>query len=407
MAVGYKRSDNPQVFLIPNEAYRNKWAKTWSSIGALTGKVHGIARLRKFADWIGEPRRHFDKKRGYEDFHFPGTRQLLSLTPSKPDIIHCHNLHGNYFDLQALVWLSRHVPVILNLRDSWALTGHCAYFLNCERWKFGCGKCPDLSIYPPIQHDATAYNWQRKREIYEKSQLYVTAPSEWLMKKVLASMLSGIQHRVIPNAIDLNVFSPGSKVDARKALNLPTNANIILFTWHSRFKDFNTVEKALNQLDKREDEELIFICLGKMMTEKVVGKGIMFFPGFQRSPEQMAKYYRASDVFIHSAKDEAFGKTIAEAMACGVPVIATNIGGIPEQIEDGINGFLVPPKDSGSITDRISQLLSNRELGRRMGIKASKNAHQYYGLDRQVDDFLEWYEEIIADWQNRNTLEVE
>jgi len=78
---------------------------------------------------------------------------------------------------------------VLTLHDAWLLAGHYAHSFDCNYWKIGCGSCPDLSIYPVIRRDATAYNWQRKAEIYRTSRLYAFTPSQWLMDWVNQSML--------------------------------------------------------------------------------------------------------------------------------------------------------------------------------------------------------------------------
>ena len=74
-------------------------------------------------------------------------KDVKRILAAKPDIVHCHNLHSNYFDLSALVYLSQHVPTVITLHDAWLLTGHCAHFFDCEKWKTGCGNCPNLSVY--------------------------------------------------------------------------------------------------------------------------------------------------------------------------------------------------------------------------------------------------------------------
>ena len=403
LAVGHKRSNDSDVLEIPNDEYRNHWARLCLAVGSplqpLRGKVRGAGRLYNILRWIGEPQRWLDRQRGVEDFQFPGTRHLLDLTPKPPDIVHCHNLHGNYFDLRALPWLSHRVPVILNLRDAWLLSGHCAHSFDCNRWRTGCGRCPDLTIYPPVKRDATDYNWQRKRDIFQQSRLYITTPSQWLMNKVKRSMLRGIQYRVILNAIDLRVFHPGNQVQARKALGLPTEAQIILLSAHNMFKDYDMMEAALRQLDKEGAGKLIFVCLGKQGADKVVGEGRMIYPGFERNPQRVALYYHAADLFIHAAKDEAFGKTVTEAMACGVPAVATAVGGITEQIEDGKTGFLVPPGDSSAMATAIKRLLADADLRASMGQAGVAAARCRYSLQRQSEAFLSWYQEILGDWK--------
>lgn len=402
LAVGYKRSNEADVIIIPNDKYRSRWAKTWLAIGSparlLKGRVRKAEHLYNIFRWIGDPGAWIEWRRGIEDFRFPGTWHLMDLTPKPPDIIHCHNLHGgyfSYFDLSVLSWLSHKVPVILNLRDAWLLSGHCAHSFDCQRWMTGCGECPYLNTYPALKRDATAYNWKRKREIYQKSKLYIVTPSQWLMDKVKKSMLCGVQYRVIPNAVDLSVFHPGNQDNARRVLSLPIHAKIILLTAQNEFKDYDTMKAALRHLDKSGNDNLIFICLGKTGVSKGVGKGRMIYRRFENDPHRMALYYQSSDIFIHAAKDEAFGKTVTEAMACGIPVVATAVGGIKEQIEDGKTGFLVPAGDSQAMSKSINALLMNSELRASLGQAGFVNASSRFDLKRQIDAFLKLYTEIL------------
>lgn len=399
LAVGYKRSDDKNVFEIPRLKPGVPWAHLcWVLHGRLSpweDKIPGIRSLRGQLRVLAGGRAEIERQRGYEDFNYPGTRKLLSLTPEHPDIVHAHNLHGGYFDLRFLAHLSRQIPMILNLRDMWLLTGHCAHPNGCQRWKIGCGTCPDLNIYPAIQRDATAFNWQRKRQIYARGRFYVTTVSEWLMQQVKDSMLCGIQCRVVKNAINLGIFTPGDRLEARMRLGLPKDFGIVLFTAHNPFKDYEMMKATLNQLQMIKNP-LLFICLGKQEEPFVLGQGKMIYPGFEHDPVRMALYYRAADVFIHAAKGEAFGKTIAEAMACGTPVVATAVDAIPELIEDGVTGFLVDRGDSATMAARVQQLLIDAKLKESMGARAAAIAWQQFNLDRQVNEFLAWYEEILT-----------
>ncbi|OGW76087.1 MAG: hypothetical protein A2Z72_01850 [Omnitrophica bacterium RBG_13_46_9] len=403
LAVGYKKSDDPSIKQIPNEDYRIRWSKPRRTIDKLvapfTGRIRGVGRLRDIICRPGKIRRWLERQRGYEDFDFPGTWHLLELTPNPPDIIHCHNLHGGYFDLRALPWLSHQVPVILNLRDAWLLSGHCGHSFDCQRWKTGCGRCPDLSIYPPIRRDATAYNWRRKRDIFANSHLYITTPSQWLMGKVRESILRGVQYRVIPNGIDLTVFHPGSQAEARRLLDLPVRAKIILLVAHNPFKDYDMIEKTLSLLDKTDGSDLLFICLGKSGADKAVGQGRMIYPGFERSRERVALYYRACDIFVHAAKEEAFGRTVAEAMVSAIPVVASAVGGVRDQVENGKTGFLVPAGDSASSLDIIKRLMKDPTLRSSIGQAGAATASSRFGLESQANTFLGWYREILADWK--------
>jgi len=329
------------------------------------------------------------------------TWDMLKQLPHTPDIIHCHNLHGDYFDLRILPWLGKQHPVILHLHDSWLLSGHCAYSLDCERWKIGCGKCPYLDTYPAIPHDRTAANWQRKRDIYARSNLYIVTVSKWLMNQVNASMLQGVQQRVIHNGVDTKKFYPMEQQVAREMLKLPMEANIILYTAHSGFKDVAMIRTALEKL---QGKNLLFVCVGKEIGHRQLGNGQLIQRGYIKGAEQMAHYYRAADLYLHAAKADSFPTTVLEALACGTPIVATSVGGISEQIQDGKTGFLVPSQSPIAIAQAVQTLLDDKELCQRMGKAAAIYAKKYFDLEVQVDTFLDWYDEVYTHWDQSHDL---
>ena len=214
-------------------------------------------------------------------------------------------------------------------------------------------------------------------------------------------MLKGVQYRVIPNGIDLTIFKPGNRDAARRVLQLPKNVKIILLIAHNVFKDLTTMEAALGRINLDTKDELLFLCLGRDGPQRTLGRGIIHYLGFEPDQQRMSLYYQASDLYIHAAHGEAFGKTITEAMACGLPVIATAVDGIPEQIVDGVTGFLVPPYNPEQLSNAIELLLANEQLRKSMAESAETHARNRFGLERQVADFLIWYEEIMEDWSKR------
>src|SRR4051812_34919338 len=225
LAVGGRTSDEPHVVTIPNEQDRGVLVDLFGS--AARGMERSAPHASRVARHAGDPLMLLDRARGREPMRFPGTRRLLDLPRGgKVDLLHCHNLHRDYFDLRELPRLSHAVPTVLTLHDAWLLSGHCAHSFECERWRTGCGRCPDLAGNPRTRRGATAFNWNRKRDICAKRRLYVATPSRWLMDKVEASMLvPGMAGaRVIPNGIAPAVFRPGPKDGARAMLGLPQDA---------------------------------------------------------------------------------------------------------------------------------------------------------------------------------------
>ena len=402
-AVGRKRSTDPGVLVIPNDGSRCRWTRVCYGVRDRLERlgIRGAVRAGGWLALFGEPKRLWNKCRGIEDFDHPGTASLLDLPPSRPDVVHAHNLHGEYFDLRVLPRLSHEVPVVLTLHDSWLLSGHCAHSFDCERWRLGCGVCPDLTIYPSVLYDNTAYNWQRKRDIFQRSRLYISTPSQWLMEKVRQSMLQGQEYRVIPNGVDLTVFKPGDRMGARARLGLPSDAAIILLV-HNRvrgniWRDNPTMKAAAQALAERQDKRnVIFVCLGQDRKPGRIGRAEFRFIPYQVDTHVVANCYQAADVYLHPARAETWGLVITEALACGTPVVATSVGGIPEQIEEGVTGYLTPPGDAAAMAIRIEQLLCDNALRQRFAVAAVESARSRFNLNRQVNDYLSWYQELIV-----------
>ncbi len=435
LAVSLKQSDDVDVLAIRNDSYRSSWARACIAGGDLlahyVSKVRGADLLcRLFRNGIGQPRRSLDIWQGKEDFHYPATWRLLDILPNRPDILHCQNMHVGYFDLRALPWLSHQVPVVLTLHDAWLLSGHCAHSFDCERWRIGCGQCPDLTIYPPIKRDATAFNWKRKREIYSKSRLYVATPSRWLMNKVRESMLAtaAVETRVIPNGVDLTVFRADDKKSAKRMLGIAPDTKVLLFTANgikrSMWRDFETMRSAVAQVARRLcGQRVLFIALGEDAPVEWIGGAEIRFVPYQSAPEAVARYYQAADVYVHAAKADTFPNTIIEALACGTPVVATAVGGIPEQVKGAdianetlcissfnrcapqeATGFLLPPGDEESIVGAIERLLTDESLRCRLGQNAASDAQKRFDLERQVDKYLNWYEEIRTQFNAKRSF---
>jgi glycosyltransferase involved in cell wall biosynthesis len=413
-AVRRRRETTSVALVIPNDVYRNRFTRACLSLEHLfiRARMRGFPMACRMLGSVGEPGRWLNKRRGIEDFEFPGTRHLLSLLDQKPDILHLHNLHGGFFDLRELPRLTRHIPCVITLHDEWMYTGHCACTFGCSRWQRGCGQCPDLTIPPAIPFDGTSYNLRTKKEIYEESELYLATPSQWLMDRALNSVLRPAVRdwKVIPNGIDLSVFHPSSKSAARRELSLPQNAWISLFVGFNlssnRFKDYKSIESAITQAGMGSVRPHYLVCVGEAGEEQRRGSSVIRFVDYQPNRNKLARYYQAADVYLHASHADNFPTAILEAMGCGTPVIATRIGGIPEQIEDGTTGFLVPAHDPDAILERVMWLHRNESLCRAIGIAASQRARTLFSLELMVDRYLAWYEQILGEPTNISTNAV-
>jgi glycosyltransferase involved in cell wall biosynthesis len=414
LAVGRRSNGDPDVFTIPDErrapyrltGYTALQRGLTSLAGSSPGRGWGwFSRSLRLAT---HPRAFVDHLTGNEDFGFSGTRDLLTLPPAIPTIVHCHNLHGGFFDLGALSSLSQEVPTVMTLHDSWLVTGHCAHSFECDRWQTGCGSCPDLSIYPAIRRDATATNWTRKRDIYRRSRLYVTTPSNWLMDRVEQSMLrpSIELSRVVPNGVDLSTFRPGSRAEARHHLGLPSAHPIVLLMSGRRdapWTDSRILNRAIDIIGESKPAT-IFLVLGDDTNPLGSSHAQVRRVPYEQDPRRLAMYYRASDIFLHCARAATSPLSILEALACGTPAVAREVGGIGEQIRSvdlptAATGILVRQPDPWLLARAALTLLDDEDLNRKLGENATRDAHARFDRVAHVTAYLDWYRTIIDHWK--------
>ena len=140
MAVGRKLGDDPKVLALA-ERPQNIWHALALGIeqclAPVAGRMPGPQYVLMATHYLGLPQRFRDWRAGRECFAYPASAVLMASAARDFDLVHAHNLHGDYFDLAALARASRALPVIITLHDEWLMTGHCAYTLGCERWRAG------------------------------------------------------------------------------------------------------------------------------------------------------------------------------------------------------------------------------------------------------------------------------
>jgi glycosyltransferase involved in cell wall biosynthesis len=211
---------------------------------------------------------------------------------------------------------------------------------------------------------------------------------------------------VINYGIDLGTFriSEEERENTRRELGLSDNERVILFlSLISRQKGADVALKALRELSKEKNIRLILAGDGdylegaKSLAQQLDIDSRVIFPGFIPN-ELAARLYNASDLFVFpTLRLESFGIVIAEAMACGKPVIASNIGSIPNVIDNGINGILIPPGDFRELASQIKRLFNDRMYSKALSEKAQLKATERFGLDRMVERTIEVFESAIGD----------
>jgi glycosyltransferase involved in cell wall biosynthesis len=394
-----------QMAMMLHRAFLGRGHEATLLVGRNSGSEPGVQEISQRQRWRGEFRFKVALERllGLQFLYAPGSHQLLEMPSHPPDVVLLHSLHSNsgYFDIGALPALSRRQPTMLYLQDQWTTTGHCAYSLGCERWRTGCGACPSLATYPALARDGTRWNWLRKRWHFGRSRLTVGAPAQWILDCASESpLLREFPQFLIPNAVDLETFHPGSQRESRSRVQLAQDRPVVLFLANqgaaSPFKDFPTLAQAFHRVRTKLPECLLVTVGGEPdpATRAALPENVVFRP-YSRDRKELADYYRAADLFCHATRADVCPLTVLESTACGTPVVATAIGGVPEIVLDQRTGRLVPLGDSGALAEAILAVLRDDEARRRMS-DAAATFGRNFDIEIQADRFLSLFDEQLA-----------
>jgi glycosyltransferase involved in cell wall biosynthesis len=289
------------------------------------------------------------------------TKKLIDkLDKFKPDILHLHNLHGYYLNIELIFdYIKKNnIKVIWTFHDCWAFTGHCAHFdsINCDKWIEGCSQCPIKGSYPKSYIiDASYSNYKKKKEIFNNVlNMTIVTPSSWLAEKVKMSFLENYPIRVINNGIDLDVFKP--KTSKKKDELLINDKFIILgvasiWTKEKGFNDFIKLSKCLDK-----DEVIILVGLSADQNRNLPSNII----GLSKTSNvyELAELYSIADVFVNTSYEDTFPTTNLEALACGTPIITYNTGGSPESIDESC-GYVINKGNINGLVDAIRKCKAN------------------------------------------------
>ena len=143
-----------------------------------------------------------------------------------------------------------------------------------------------------------------------------------------------------------------------------------------------------------QDGTLVFACFGE--SQEINGaKGLPIrMLGSFSGDENAAKVYQCADLFICASREDNLPNTVMEAMACGVAVLGTKVGGIPEMVDDERTGRLVPGGDAVALADALLNLIRNKDKTRSMGAAAREKCEELYAPSRQVEAYVRLFEDL-------------
>lgn len=352
--------------------------------GKYFGIFHGSAsykfhRIATFLDGSDGFRNSFGSKRIYREIKNFG-----------PDLIHIHNLHGTFFNIS---FLSNYiaefkVPVVYTLHDAWTITGRCAYFFSCEKWKVGCGKCPNKSFYPRSLIDRSEHFFKLKHSFIESISpcTVFVSPSDWLLG-VFAESYPTANAVVIRNGIDRSVFRPTDVKDSevfsfaegRKIVGAAANA----------FNKTKGIDDLIYLSGKLDPSKYVVCALGAEKTHKI-SDNLLFIKKTNSKPK-INVFYNTLDLFVSPSKQDNYPTTHLEALSAGTRVLTYKVGGADEMIVSNSCGASVP---SGDIKSMVSKTidLCDRPVSKKV---VSQNCG-VLDTSEMVDKYLNLYSSLLS-----------
>ncbi len=307
------------------------------------------------------------------------------------NIIHLHWVNNDMLSIENIGKIKK--PIVWTIRDMWPMTGGCHYAMDCINYRTGCGKCEQLNSIS--ENDLSKKILESKKKYFPKSMKLVGI-SSWMTSTVKGSELFlNYDVRTISNNINTGVFFPVEKHIAKNALNIITNKKVIL-VGSTQLKDFyKGFDKFLDAL-KLLDKEKYFICFFGVLAKDIENQLDVEYKsfGYLNDDISLQLLYSAADVFVAPSIMEAFGKTLAESMSCGTPVVCFNATGPKDIVDHKVNGYLATPFDADDLKNGIEWVL-NTENYDELCQNAREKIIERFDSNIVAKQYIELYEEIL------------
>lgn len=309
----------------------------------------------------------------------------------KPDVVHCHNLIGMSL---GIIDVARNLNIrtCITLHDNW---GFCYknilldnFGVFCKDF-YNCSCCRDAITYKGIHIPIGLRRAYIKRTV-SKADCYIS-PSRYLADTYVSAGFDSSKMNVISNGIDVDRFSSVKK-------NPSSKIRITVIAYFGNHKGIDYLIKALALL-KRDDVVINLVGSGEeentyriLAKEYGITDQIKIWGRIDNS--KISEVYAETDIYCLPSKwPENQPVSITEAMACSIPVVASNIGGIGELVEDGVTGFLFEPQNAESLKEKLELLIDDPELRKKMGDNGFKKISEY-SFESQVRKISKLYDEI-------------
>lgn len=332
----------------------------------------------------------------YGGCHY-STRRLCSIIKrEKPDVVHLQCINGFFVNIWSLLaWLKKNnIKTVLTLHAEFMYTANCGHARDCERWKTGCGNCPQLKTdIRSFGIDGTSSSWKKMKRAFDgfTHNMTIVSVSPWLMMRAKQSpFLADKEHCVVMNGLDTEVFCRRNTESLRQCYQEDKKLVLFATTCLTNSPDDLKGGRYIIELAKRVEQDNIIILVAGNYEENLDLPTNMILLGRIGSQDLLAQYYSMVDLTVLASLRETFSMVTAESLCCGTPVVGFEAGG-PETIAIPEYSCFVSQGDVDALTEAVRKMLQENFERMELG----KKAVNVYSGDSMVKGYMEVYRSIM------------
>jgi glycosyltransferase involved in cell wall biosynthesis len=320
-----------------------------------------------------------------ERFNF--TYKKISRLPEykEADIIHFHNLHGSYFDFEAIEKIAAEKKIVWTMHDMWTMTGGEAHTIGGQNFVEGKPERNGKTIYAvnrPLVDRRQFYLGKKKSLYLEHSKsIFFVACSQWIAENFRKAYVFN------PN-VNLSLIYNGIETGFYQNLNQRTwsTPRLLFFNSSSPWKGAEIFKNILPLI--KGSFELVLV--GK----KIEGASVLKHYETVTDKKELLSLYNQVDILVFPSIAETFPLMTLEAMSCGVTVIASNAGGIPEQVTDD-TGYVFQNGDENGLLEKIETAISDISLCRKKGMMAAASVRAKFDIYTMIGNYTALYKQVF------------
>lgn len=340
-------------------------------------------------------RRYLRGTRGYFSLPWKPSPTLCSREFLSCDVLHLHWI-ARLVDMPSFFGsIPGGLPIAWTLHDMNPLTGGCHHADACDAYQRGCGSCPML--HNRNQGDLSQQVYCVKEAAFRSRAIHLVAPSLWMEKVARQSPL--MQHvasiRTIYNGLEIDQFHRVETSLARRRLGIVDDALVVGYGAESLANKRKGVDEFITALKLvAKTQRVVGLLFGKCQESVQASDLDLRTLGYLSNPAQLSEAYSAMNVFVAPSHAEILGQSILESMACQTPVVAFDVGGIPESISHKQTGYLCSFKDTGELAEGILWMLADPERACAIGRNCRLRVAKQFDASKIVDQYVDLYKNL-------------